>query len=55
MNNGPFKTTNGSIIAEFEICTGPFESSITTFSISENELLIFSKKISILLIHCQGY
>ena len=55
INSGPVKTTNGSIVAESLICTGPLESSITTLSISENELSISLKKVSILAIHCHGY
>ena len=54
INTGPLIITNGSIIAELEIKTGPFDSSITTFSIFEHELSISLKNRSILAIHCHG-
>ena len=40
INTGPLITTNGSIIAELDIKTGPLDSSITTLSIFEKELSI---------------
>ena len=54
INTGPFKITNGSIIADLEIKTGPLDSSIITSSLTENELSMSLKKRSILAIHCHG-
>ena len=54
INTGPLRITNGSTVAELDIKTGPLDSSITTLSIFEYELLISLKKRLILAIHCHG-
>ena len=54
INTGPLIITNGSIVAESDIKTGPLDSSIITLSIFEYELSISLKKRSILAIHCHG-